>query len=296
MANLYSKVHRLKSQGWTWEFFLRQLDLIYPAGIDEKTLKALYKQPHRKATKHVNDLITQLHEKFFPSPFPKDTQALLNLYNRLQNNSNTMDAEVKDLLCFLESDVQYGSLLRRARLHWLKADIHLELLPSLRKNNRSTLLAYHRDMALTHYRECYELLSNYQSNSQSLPDATTHKVIDSFTLYKVKQNMLACYLNSLAPDARYQDQTILQYLVQTDYIQASKNVLEQEPYQWLIARNGLRFSSISKNLTDCEYFLAALILANKAFKDFNYAPLGAPAINNSSEFNWAKQQLIKFKR
>ncbi len=283
MANLYSKIHRLKSLGWTWQYYLQQIDSIYPAGIDEKTLFSLYRHPHRKATSHVKNLLTNLHDREFPSPFPKDVESLLKLYNRRIYTNNTLESQqdINDLLCFLESDIDYGPALRRARLHWLVADIYLDQIPSYRKNGQTESLNSCTSNAIQHYQNCYQLLTQPQR----------HKTIDSFTLYKVKQNMLACYLNSRHVKDRYQDELILQHLEKTDYIAASKEVLQNEPYQWVIARNGLRFSAITKNLNDCKFFFEALILANKAFIDPNYKPLGAPPISQSEEFSWAIKHL-----
>ncbi|MEH6443339.1 MAG: hypothetical protein V7784_05545 [Oceanospirillaceae bacterium] len=287
MSNLYSKVHRLKSQGWTWNHFLQQIDLIYAGGIDEKTLLALYRQPHRKASAHVNKVITTLHDNVFASPFPEDTQALLAIYNRLihsKNNANVAD-DISDFIIFLNGDLQHGSTLRQARLHWIKADIHLDQLSNLRINGKKLALLSQQKLALYHYQQSYELLQELNSDQQN------DRYIDDFTLYKVQQNMLACYLNSSHPQQRYQDNALHNYLLHSNYIKDSKRALHSEPYQWIIARNGLRFSSIQKNADNCDYFYRALISANSAFTDYNYAPLGAPAIINSEDFKWAIQQL-----
>lgn len=283
MANLYSKIHRLKSLGWTWEHFLHKIDRIYPGGIDEKTLFALYRHPHRKASSHVKSLLTRLHDQEFPSPFPKDIECLLSLYNRrlYPINDSESPKDISDLLHFIEGDLNYGDSLRKARLHWLKADIHLDQIPIYRKNGQSQNVLHHKEKALKHYQTCHDLLTC----KDQIPN------MDSFTLYKVKQNMLACYLNSLHPKDRYQDNSILSHLKKTNYIEASKEVLKSEPYQWLIARNGLRFSSITKDINDCKFFFEALVSANKAFIDPSYTPDGAPAINNSEEFTWALKHL-----
>ncbi len=308
MSNLYSKIHRLKAQGWTWDYFLQQIDLIYPAGIDEKTLYALYRQPHRKANSHISKIILTLHEQCFPSPFPADTQALLAIYNRLTacKQHSGLRQDIDDFLLFLEHDLQFGSLLRRARLNWLKADIHLDQLPVHRNNGQSAELEKHQQLALHHYQNCYNLLIEQQSfePSSQPPQQLSHQfvqqfvrqqpcLIDQFTVYKVQQNMLACHLNGLHANHRYQHPALLGYLKNSDFINASKSVLRTEPYQWIIARNGLRFSSIMKNPADCALFFQALVTANKAFSDLEYAPYGAPAISNSTEFSWAIQQLAE---
>lgn len=284
MSNLYSKIHRLKAQGWTWERFLQELDLIYPAAIDPKTLQALYRHPHRKANNQISKAILELHDQQFPSPFPADTQALLNIYNRLHSCKKHLStaADIKDFVTFLQSDIKLGSDLRRARLHWLKADIHLDQIPALRNNGQLSAMAAQKQQALDHYQQSYKLLATHHKKSND---------IDDFTLYKLQQNMLACHLNSLHSDKRYTDESLKYYLKNADFIQSSKRVLRSEPYQWIIARNGLRFSSINKNKADCHYFYQALITANTAFTDFNYKPNGAPPLMNSAEFQWAIQQL-----
>jgi hypothetical protein len=292
MSNLYSKIHRLKAQGWTWDFFLQQIELIYPPGIDEKTLYGLYRNPHRKANSHISNVLLTLHNQYFPSPFPVDTQSILAVYNSIigcknhQNKSN----DIKDFLIFLDHSTRYGGSLRKARLHWVIGDIHLDLLPELRNNGLIAKLTDHKEKALENYQICKHLLQ--QTNQNDVKDQVT---IDRFTFYKLEQNMLACYLNSLAVSDRYNDPLVKKYLTDSNFIQSSKAVLSIEPYQWIIARNGLRFSSLNTHLDDCIFFYQALVNANKAFLDFSYIPNGAPAISNSPEFNWALDRIRNHK-
>ena len=266
--------------------FLQKIDLVYPAGIDPKTLTALYRKPHHKANTQISKAILQLHDQQFPSPFPADTQALLNIYNRLLSCKKhpSLDQDIKDFMLFLSSDLNFGSDLRKARLHWLKADMHLDQLPTLRNNGQLPALSQQKKLALDHYLQAYQLLEGIKETQQPVS-------IDDFTLYKLQQNMLACHLNALHSDKRYTDASLKHYLSHSNFIQSSKRVLHTEPYQWIIARNGLRFSSINKNNQDCDFFYRALIRANHAFKDFNYAPNGAPPIMHSAEFQWAIAQL-----
>ena len=279
MANLYSKIHRLKAQGWTWDEFLHQISLIYPPGIDEKTLYGLYRQPHRKASRHIRQVLEQLHDKFFPSPYPASAEVLMAVYNRMVKNPKHPDlgADQQALSEFLDTAQQHGYALYRARLYWLSGNIKLDQLGLLRKNGKHQLLEATREAALNNYRRSLELSLNYDQ-------------VDSFTLYKLRQNMLACYLNALTPEQRSQSDSLLNYLHDCDFINASKQVLLDEPYQWLPARNGLRFSSLVENSEDCRWFYAALCSANKAFRDLNYAPENTPAIAVSKEFQWALEQ------
>ncbi len=288
MANLYSKVHRLKSQGWTWDEFLHQISLIYPPGIDEKTLYGLYRQPHRKASRHIRQVLEQLHDQCFPSPFPDSAEALISLYNRQVNNPRHPDlyAEQQALSTYLQDARQYGPILYRARLFWLSGNIQLDQLGVFRKNGKTQQLETAQQQGIELYQQSLLLLEEAQKSTDIQTD------IDAFTFYKLRQNMLACYLNALAPDARSESGPLLEYLKACDFISATRRVLAAEPYQWLLARNGLRFSSLTYNPADCQWFYDALCTANKAFTDLNYSPENTPSIANSIEFRWAIDNVL----
>ena len=288
MANLYSKIHRLKAQGWTWDEFLHQISLIYSPGIDEKTLYGLYRHPHRKASRHIRQILEQLHDKCFPSPFPASAEALINLYNRQVNNPKQPDLATDQLAlsAYLREACKYGPLLYRARLYWLSANIELDQLSVFRKNGKHQQLESAQQQGINDYRSSLSLLEE----ATHTPGLNAN--IDAFTLYKLRQNMLACYLNALAPEQRSESETLLEYLLACDFIASTKQALKAEPFQWLLARNGLRFSSLTRNIKDCQWFYKALCTANKAFTDLHYSPENTPSIANSIEFRWAIENAL----
>ncbi len=293
MANLYSKIHRLKAQGWTWDKFLQEIEKHYPAGLEEKTLKAHFKQPHRKASNHVTQAIETVHNIYFPSPFPEDIEALVRIYNRLLKNTShaPTDENINDLSLFISGELKQSrnqNLLRDVRLHWLKANIYFDQLPNLRQSGNKALLLETKNTAIKHYYLAIELI-NHHNATQNPPS------VSEFVLYKLQQNILACHLNSVVPDKRLTDKAVLNHLKESDFFLQSKTVLEQEPFQWVVARNGLRFSSITKNKDDCQWFFNALIKSNKHFEDLNYSPVGYPAIINSMEFDWAIEHILNDK-
>jgi len=282
MANLYSKVHRLKAQGWTWDHFLLELSLIHPSGIDEKTLKGLYRQPHRKPTRHVSQLIETLHQQCFPSPFPADCEALMAIYNRLLQCKKhpSLERDRKDLILFVKANCEAQPPLKQARLYWLLGNLFLDQLAQLRVNGQHQQLAEAKQQGINYYQLSLGLLETQQAS------------IDSLTRYKLHQNLLACHLNALEPDQRFRQQPLLALLQETRFQQASKNVLQDEPYQWVVARNGLRFASLSQNAGQCEFFFNALTTASEYFRDLDYHPYQAPALSQSKEFSWAIDQVI----
>jgi len=285
MANLFSKINRLKNQGWTWDRFLFEIEQQLPAGLEEKTLKAHFRQPHRKSTRHVEQVIQTLHNNAFPSPFPSDVEGMMRVYSNLFKCKKhvSKDQDIIDLSLFIKEVIEQSShelLLRRARLHWLYANMHFDQLPSLRAGHHKHQLHATQQTAIEHYNYSLTLMDEHIKTDNK-------PYLSEFTLYKARQNVLACYLNVVQPEKRFNDENVLNYLKQSDFIPRSMTVMVNEPYQWVVARNGLRFSSITKHKANCIWFFESLVKSSKFFSDLNYTPLGYPAIADSPEFNWA---------
>ncbi len=291
MPSLFCKVHRLKARkGWTWDHFLYRIELLAPGGMDEKTLYALYRYPHRKATRHVTHILEKLHEQCFPSPFPDDVEALMRVYNNLQacRRHGSREGDIADLACFLQGQLQQpdgGGFLRTARLNWLLANIHFDRLSALRDHGRHESLVSAQQLAIDHYRQALDLIISHQQR-QNLP------WVSEFNGYKLRQNILACHLNVLAPGQRYNDPEVLAYVERSYFLQNSKSVLNQEPWLWMVARNGLRFASLMKKTDDCRWFFIALVKASRFFADLDYRPPNYPAIADSEEFAWAVDHVL----
>lgn len=290
MPNLYSKVHRLKRQGWTWDQFLLEIEKIYPAGLEEKTLKAHFRQPHRKASRNIADVIETLHDQCFPSPFPADVEALMRVYQRLLQCAKHpgKDQDIADLNLFVTGELQQpqgDKLLRTARLHWLAANIYFDQLASLRKGSNKNRLYETHENAIEHYTSALSLSSQHNSSGEK-------PLVSNLIQFKLRQNILACHLNIVEPDQRFQSEGVIKYIQESDFLTKSKEILETEPYQWAVARNGLRFSSITRNRDDCIEFFEFLIKANKYFLDLKYNPVSYPAIIKSQEFDWAVNNVL----
>jgi len=288
MPNLFSKIHRLKSQGWTWDKFLSELDLIYSGGMDEKTLKSHYRQPHKRSTSHTQQLIETLHKQYFPSPFPVDIDALMRVYNNLLAcpKHSTTEHDIVDLQVFLNAQLvePCSSILRTARLHWLTANTYFDGLAELRSLGKSDRMLASQRLAVENYQHAITLLEQYNNSAEG-------QSVSEFILYKLRQNILACYLNAVAPEQRENDEQVLHYLVHSDFLVQSERVLEQEPYLWVVARNGLRFASLLKSKAYCDRFFSLLVTSSAYFEDLAYSPLGYPAISESKEFSWACENL-----
>ena len=289
MTTVFNQVHRLKNQqGWTWDHFLSEIDRIHPGGMDEKTLYSLYRQPHKKPTTHVSKLINQLHTQYFPDPFPQEINRLMSLYNNLIRCKKhlTRERDIEDLEYFLNAQLKRETdLLRIARIAWLLGNIHFDRIPTLRDNGQRSQLNQTKQIAIDYYQASVAAIENHNQQND-IPVGASY-------LYKARHNILACYLNAVLQEQRSSDPDVLQYLRQSNYIFESKQTIQAEPFQWGIARNGLRFSSLLHNEDDARYFFNALVNVSEKFKDLDYEPLNYGAIAAGADFQWAVNQVLK---
>ncbi|MCP4488066.1 MAG: hypothetical protein GY820_12210 [Gammaproteobacteria bacterium] len=291
MTTVFNKIHRLKQQsGWTWDYFLSEIDKIFPAGLNEKTLYAHYRHPHKKANSQVTTIINKLHDKYFADPFPDEVNRLFNIYNNLLRckSHSSKIRDIEDLEYFLATQLVHedkSELLRLARLNWLLGNIHFDRLPTYRDNGQTRQLEGSKQMAIEYYHKSVECIEQHNQKRPSAEVGVSH-------LFKARHNILACYLNAVPQQKRGQDSGILAYLQKSNYIANSKATLMAEPFQWGIARNGLRFCSLLKNANDAKYFFEKMVMLSSHFLDLDYKPLNQAAIAGGADFAWAIQHVL----
>lgn len=291
MTTVFNKIHRLKQQpGWTWDHFLTEVERRFPAGLDEKTLYTHYRQPHKKATRHVTKVIDTLHDDCFPDPFPETINALMRLYNNLVSSTKhaTRDKDIDELEFFLQDQLQREDAegkLRIARLNWLLGNIQFDRIPAYRDNGMPKRLSETKQRAIGFYENSVAAIEEHNARYPRQQVGPSH-------LYKARHNILACYLNAVPQEKRSQDSGILHYLKDSSFIANSKQTLEAEPFQWGIARNGLRFSSLLENPEDVKYFFTALVNVSPRFLDLDYRPLNYGPISAGTDFRWAIDKVL----
>lgn len=291
MTSVFNKIHRLKQRpGWTWDYFLTEIDVIFPAGLDEKTLYAHHRLPHRQPNSHVRQIIDQLHEQYFPDPFPAAINGLMRLYNSLVDCTKHLNKAqaIADLEFYLTHQLAREPVDQhryRARIHWLLGNINFDQIPVYRDSAHQETLANVKQQAIVHYQTAVDEIEAHNR----LADLDH---IGPIYAYKARQNILACHVNAVKQSQRQSDEGIFQYLRESDYLQNSKETLNAEPFQWEVARNGLRCSSLLKQAEDVVYFFQALIEASQCFIDLNYAPLNYGSIQAGQDFQWAITQVL----
>lgn len=291
MTTVFNKIHRLKRQpGWTWERFHEEIARLYPGGIDEKTLYSHYRQPHKKPNHHLTKIIDQLHLAVFPDPFPEEINRLMRLYNNLVNNTQHASKvhDIQDLEYYLIDQLtreNEQSLLRIARINWLLGNMQFDRIPYYRDNNHPQQLAITKQLAIEYYQQSVSAIESYNRQADNQPVGPPH-------LYKARHNILASYLNAVPQEHRSHAPSILHYLRESNYISNSKETLRAEPFQWSIARNGLRFSSLLQNREDVEYFFNALLAVSDRFADLHYQPLNHGSLADGTDFQWMIQSVL----
>ena len=291
MTTVFNKIHRLKQQpGWTWDHFLSEIDKHFPSGVDEKTLYSHYRQPHKKPNAHLTRIIDHLHDQFFPNPFPEGINRLMRLYNNLVNCKKHLNQEkdIQDLEYFVCEQLEREAsqeLLHIARLNWLLGNIQFDRIPTHRESGRREHLDAVKRAAIVHYQNSVNAIEAYNLKHPKTPVGPSY-------LYKARHNILACYLNAVTQNQRAKDPEVIKYLKESNYISNSKESLSAEPYQWLIARNGLRFSSLLEDKHDVEYFFSKLTDISERFVDLNYEPLNATSIAKGKDFQWARDHVL----
>lgn len=166
-------------------------------------------------------------------------------------------------------------------------NIYFDRIPSHRDNGQRRQLEHVKQTAIVYYQSSLDSIERYNQ-------ANPNQRVEEIHLYKARHNVLACYLNAVPKEQRSSDPDIIKYLRESNYIPNSKNTLAAEPFQWSIARNGLRFSSLVKNAEDVKYFFNALVAVSDRFMDLSYEPINYGSISDGADFQWAINKILKF--
>ncbi len=291
MASLFNKICRLKQQpGWSWEHFQSEIDSVDPDGIKLKLLQRYHRSPHKKPTKHVSQIIDLLHSEYFPSPFPEPVLRLMHVYGELKKCKRYLTKD-KDT-CDLESHVKekmktlvVDDYLSKVCLEWLLGNVAFDRIAIHLENGSRIKMEETKKSAIEHYQTAISML---EQHNRLNPDHAV-KMRD---LYHVHYNILACYLYAVPEEARNHDAAILQHVRKSGYLERCKEAIAEEPFQWSIARNGLRFSSLLEDKGEIKQFFSLLIAVHPKFVDLSYEPFNQLSISVMPAYQWAIKNVL----
>ena len=292
MASIYNKIHRLKSQpGWDWQHFQDEIDSVDPDGIPLKLLQNYYRSPHKKPTLHVIQIIEFLHSECFPSPFPDEYDRYMHMYREIKTSRRhlTKEKDASDLECHVKpllaglNDTDY---LEKACLHWLLGNIEFDRIAVHAERHDKAQVEIAKQAALLHYQAVLDFLLQYNL-------ADPDKAVSGQHIYRAQYNRVACYLNAIPEDAySSHDVASLKYVRESGYFEHCRSAIADEPFQWNIARNALRFSSLLKDEEEVMRFFNQLIAIYPRFVDLSYEPYNQLAISVMEDYRWAIKNVL----
>jgi len=292
MASIYNKIHRLKQQpGWNWQRFQDEIDSVDPDGISLKLLQNYFRSPHKKPTLHVMQIIEFLHAECFPSPFPEEFDRLMHVYRELKMSRRffTKEKDALDLQRHVEQlllTLKEENYLGKACLNWLLGNIEFDRIAAHAERHEQDKVAISRQVALLHYQKALDSLAQHNRNH-------LESAISEHHIYRVHYNMVACYLNAIPDDAHVShDAATLQYVRDSGYLARCEEAIADEPFQWSIARIGLRFSSLLEDEEAVKHFFDLLIAIYPKFVDLSYEPYNQLSISVMEDYSWAIKNVL----
>lgn len=286
MGIIYHKLHRLRGcKSWV-EIAEAVTELggsLDGKSVSRVTLHELAEKPHKRAKPHLKAAIDQLHEQTFGSPFPGGANRLLELYRSItQDEKNSQrQREIQHLEAFVEDHLQRHATqdLYNARLHWLMGNIKEDKVRRARDEGTGDE-RLHRNAAIQHYRIAAQLVEHHQLHNEA---------------FKLKQNIFACFANSVQPGARHQHVEVRKCIQDIGIVETGLQALDAEPFQWLTARVALMCVSVRRapgDLTIARDLFERLVRANTAFIDPAYKPDYFLALAADQDTHWLTQEVL----
>ncbi|MEN8129440.1 MAG: hypothetical protein ABFS45_04440 [Pseudomonadota bacterium] len=242
---------------------LTQLGIAVETGLSLNTVKRALNRKSINASSY--KLIKAFHKEVVTSPYPAEINRLHDLMNvmkrRLTRTEYAEYLEV-DLEKRIETHPSYGAGdLTDIRLEWLFGHIHFDRADYLHHN---TIIEF--DTARQHYQRAMGLLI---SNHESL-------VIE---IYKLQQSIVSLEILKRGGKVIPNDPALYGWLREICYVDHALVVLEAEPWNVVVARNGLRVASTLNMLEAC------LKLWKLTGKDTD--------VLSEPDLRWFRQQMTK---
>ena len=271
MNSIYEMAQQIKKvTGWSQERIARETNL----GL--RTVNRVFCEPHHNSTEVTKRLIIQLHKRVVASPFSKEIDWLFERYDMAKETLNKQDfSHEQDALEWLLKNHKLldSQELIACRLCWLLGHIYYDRAFYLRKNTiQSTLTAQQW------YQRALDILKSHRQDNRLIVQE-----------YKLQQCIVSTLFNSCEPGRR-DNEKIRQWLSEMDYISTVKIVIEAEPWNWVVARNGLIASAILKKAEECFFFWETMQTVDIRFQDIHFTPTKKkgywPSLARDPDLKW----------
>lgn len=271
---VYEYVHEIqKATGWS------QQRIGAETGLGLSTISRIFRVPNYAGNEISKTLITRLYREIVASPFPAYLENLFLCYDEWREKFSKK--EFSDHLAALEALLLHhkeidGQSLGACRLHWLLGHISFD---------RAFYLKYDpvrsAAQALKQYQQALDILGHYTDSHLRMQR------------YKLQQCIVSTNFNSCEPGRRAKNPEIRRWLESMNYLQLVEQVIAEDPWNWMAARNGLVAASILQNRDKSLLFWNALHAVHKHFQDPDYTPTNdMPAVADDPDIEWFTQNVL----
>lgn len=274
MISLYECVHEIqKATGWS------QGQISIETGLHLSTINRVFRLPIYRGNKTSKKLITQLHREVVTSPFPEYLEQLFYFYDVWKERWSKRDfTEYLDTLepLLKQHNSLYTQELAACRVCWLIGHIYFDRAFYLKRDTFKMV-----DSALDWYQEALKRLDYHLNNNLQVQK------------YKIQQCIVSIHFNCCKPKQRANNEDIRCWLLDMDYLKVVEKVIKEDPWNWIVARNGLIAASILRDLEKCWFFWKAMKKVNKRFADLDFVPsCDLPAIKEDVDLTWFVEQVV----
>jgi len=273
MISLYECVQEIKkTTGWSQERIGTE------TGLALSTINRIFRVVGYKGNETSNKLLKKLYQEVVQSPFPLYLEKLFDQYDEWREQlSKRMFAERVGMLePLLQRHQSIGNnSLEACRVCWLLGHFYFDRAFFLKQDSTKSAM-----VALEWYQKAFEILQQCNDNQLLVQQ------------YKVQQCIVSTKFNLYEPRTRANNGEIQRWLSEIGYIELVEQVLKEDSWNWMVARNGLVAASVLKDFEKCLFFWQAMIRVSKKFENLSFVPsLGLPAINNDPDLVWFVNQL-----
>lgn len=254
MVSLYERVCEIrKATGWSQE------RISVETGLHISTVSRIFRVPGYEGHETSKKILKQLHETVVKSPFPPYIEQLFYFYDTWRESYSKKEfAQYSNVLeqLLVNHKALDSKELSACRLCWLLGHIYHDRAFYLKENQVIRIA----ESALAWYRKALEVLNHHPDKS-----LITQK-------YKIQQCIVSTQFNCCDPNYRAKDEKIQHWLVEMNYLRLVKEVVKEDAWNWVAARNGLVAASILHEWESCLFFWQAMQKVNKHFKNLDFIP------------------------
>ncbi|MDM8547450.1 hypothetical protein [Candidatus Venteria ishoeyi] len=252
--SMYEYLHEIKKEtGWSQE------RISIESGLALSTIGRIFRKPGYTVNETSNMIIRELHQRVVPSAYPEYLNLLFKQYadwkerfskKMFREHMNTLEVLLKNHQAL---DAQN---LNACRLQWLLGHIYFDHAFYFNRNAPD---------------KWAEKASYWYQRALIILEQTEYQAL-TLQRYKVCQCLVATRFNQTKPAQRQNNPELRQWLRDITYLQNVEVILNDDYWNWMVARNGLVAASILQDMDYCQKFWKIMCAVSREFEDLAFVP------------------------